>query len=75
MTLSDLDKPADLTIWPRGMSPRRQEGHEFRTLREALTVAIDALRDPRALPWIVTEEGHVLSPDWIAANGPAARTH
>jgi hypothetical protein len=36
---------------------------EFRTLREALTVAIDALRDPKALPWIVTEEGHVLSPD------------
>ena len=75
MTLSDLDKRADLTIWPRAMSARTQEGREFQTLREALTVAIDALRDPRSLPWIVTEEGHVLSPEWIAANGPAARHH
>ena len=50
MTLSDLDKPADLTIWPRGMSARKQEGHEFRTLREALTAAADALRDPMILP-------------------------
>ena len=75
MTLSDLDKLADLTIWPGGMSARKQEGHEFRTLREALTAAAAALLDPKALPWIVTEEGHVLSPDWIAANGSAARSH
>ena len=75
MTLSDLDKRADLTIWPWAVSTRMQEGREFETLREALTAAIDALRDPKVLPWIVTEGGHVLSPGWIAANGPAARNH
>jgi hypothetical protein len=34
-------------------------------LREALCAAVDALHDPQARPWIVTEEGDILSPYWI----------
>ena len=45
------------------------------TLREALSAAVDALHDSEARPWIVTEEGDILSPHWIRANRDVARRH
>ncbi|KIU27433.1 hypothetical protein SR39_29675 [Methylobacterium radiotolerans] len=65
MTHADLDKRAELTIWPRPPAPTKQ-AMEFRTLREALTAAAPAHSE--AQPWIVTEDGDILSPGWIRAN-------
>jgi hypothetical protein len=75
MTSDDLDKRAQLTIWPRAEAVQIQQGREFATLREALTVAVDALHDPEARPWIVTQDGDILSPHWIQANSNMARRH
>ena len=35
------------------------------TLREAIEAAAGALSDPAKQPWIITEDGEVLSPNWI----------
>jgi hypothetical protein len=65
---SDLDKRAELTIWPGHKRARMAHGWEFPTLRDALTAAANAMRTDDAHPWIVTEQGDILSPNWIRAN-------
>ncbi|SEI00090.1 hypothetical protein SAMN02799636_04875 [Methylobacterium sp. 275MFSha3.1] len=73
MTPSDLDRRAELTIWPKGKPARAAEGRPFATLREALAVAIAAMESGEAQPWIITEAGDILSPRWIQANSRARR--
>ncbi|AYO86527.1 MULTISPECIES: hypothetical protein [Methylobacterium] len=75
MTADDLDKRAELTIWLEAGTGQTRQGREFATLREALCAAVDALHDPEARPWIVTEEGDILSPYWIRENRDMARRH
>lgn len=75
MTSEDLDKRAKLTIWPGAEAVQTRQGREFATLREALSAAVDVLHDPEARPWIVTEEGDILSPHWIRANHDVAHRH
>jgi hypothetical protein len=75
MTPDDLEKRAELTIWPGAATAQTKQGREFATLREALSAAVDALHDPQARPWIVTEDGDILSPHWILANRDVARHH
>jgi hypothetical protein len=45
---------------------------EFSTLRDALTAAAAAINIEDGRPWIVTEQGDILSPDWIRANAGLA---
>lgn len=68
MTPADLDKRAELTVWPRRALGRSAEGRPFATLREALVVAAEAIAAEDAQPWIITEAGDVLSPHWIWTN-------
>jgi hypothetical protein len=68
MTPADLDKRAELTVWPKRSPGRSAEGQAFATLREALAVAVRAIESGEAQPWIITEAGDILSPRWIAAN-------
>ncbi|GJE00872.1 MULTISPECIES: hypothetical protein [Methylobacteriaceae] len=75
MTADDLDKRAELTIWLGAGTAQTRQGRAFATLREALSAAVDALHDSEARPWIVTEEGDILSPHWIRANRDVARRH
>ncbi len=66
METEALERPADLTIWRTlpAASPRAQP-LRYDTLREALAAAKGALGDPAQQPWIITEEGEILSPNWI----------
>lgn len=73
MTPKDLEKRAELTIWPGAAPAQTRRGRPFSTLREALAAAVDALHDPETRPWIVTEDGDILSPHWIRANRDVAR--
>lgn len=75
MTRSDLDGRAELTIWPGHKPAHTARGREFSTLRDALTAAADAISTSDAQPWIVTEQGDILSPNWIRANVGLARGH
>ena len=75
MTRSDLDGRAELTIWPGHKPAHTARGREFSTLRDALTAAADAISTSDAQPWIVTEQGDILSPNWIRANVGLARRH
>ena len=75
MTRSDLDRRAELTIWPGHKPAHTAHGREFPTLRDALTAAADAISADDVRPWIVTEEGDILSPNWIRANVELARGH
>lgn len=75
MTADDLDKRAELAIWPGAGTVQTQQGREYTTLREALCAAVDELHDPRARPWIVTEEGDTLSPHWIREKRNVACCH
>ncbi|MCJ2093383.1 hypothetical protein MKK67_12930 [Methylobacterium sp. J-072] len=68
MTPADLDKTAELTVWPSRSLGRSAKGRPFATLREALAAAAQAIEADNAEPWIITEEGDVLSPRWIRAN-------
>jgi hypothetical protein len=68
MTPADLDKRAELTVWPSCALGRSAQGRPFATLREALAAAAEAIATQNAQPWIITEEGDVLSPRWIRAN-------
>ena len=73
MTRADLDKRAELNVWP-GQSPTHvAQGYEFLTLREALAAAAEAIDAENAQPWIITEDGDILSPRWIKANTQAPR--
>ncbi|MCJ2069921.1 hypothetical protein MKK75_14145 [Methylobacterium sp. J-030] len=69
MTPADLDKRAELTVWPKRGPGRSAQGRPFATLREALAVAVHAIEAEDAQPWIITEAGDILSPRWIRANG------
>ena len=73
MTRADLDKPAALTVWLGHAITHTAEGREYRTLREALTAAATAIETDDARPWIITEEGDILSPRWIEENTGARR--
>jgi hypothetical protein len=68
MTPKDLEKRAELTIWSEAGPAQAKRAWAFATLREALAAAVDALHDPKARPWIITEDGDILSPHWIRAN-------
>ncbi|MCJ2060784.1 hypothetical protein MKL09_30220 [Methylobacterium sp. J-048] len=68
MTPADLDKRAELTVWPSRSLGRSAKGRPFATLREALAAAAAAIDAEDAQPWIITEAGDVLSPRWIRAN-------
>lgn len=68
MTPADLDKRAELTVWPKRAPGRSAQGRPFATLREALAVAAQAIEADDAQPWIITEAGDILSPRWIRAN-------
>ena len=69
MVRTDLDKRAELTVWPTYEPAHTVKGREFSTLREALEVAAQALEAEGEQPWIITEDGDILSPHWIKANG------
>ena len=75
MTRNDLDRRAELTIWPGHQPAHTARGREFSTLRDALAAAANAINTDDAQPWIVTEQGDILSPNWIRANGGLARGH
>ncbi|KNY24653.1 hypothetical protein [Methylobacterium sp. ARG-1] len=68
MTPADLDKRAELTVWPSRSLGRSAQGRPFATLREALAAAAQEIAAEDAQPWIITEAGDVLSPRWIRAN-------
>jgi hypothetical protein len=42
-------------------------------LREALAAAAEAMNAEDGQPWIITEDGDILSPRWIKADTNAAR--
>ena len=68
MTRADLDKRAELTVWPGRGPAHVAQGREFPTLRQALAAAAEAIDAEDALSWIITEDGDILSPRWIRAN-------
>lgn len=75
MTRSDLDNRAELTVWPANTPAHTVHGREFLTLRDALAAAADAISTDDAQPWIVTEQGDILSPNWIRANAGLVGKH
>ncbi|TNC15292.1 hypothetical protein FF100_07005 [Methylobacterium terricola] len=71
MTQPQMERPAELMVWhgaPAAPGPR--EMRRYPTLRAALVAAAASADDPEALPWIVTEDGDVLSPHWIDGHAP-----
>jgi hypothetical protein len=68
MTLADLDRPAELTLWPGHAPARTADARSFPTLRAALAAAAKAIQTENAKPWIITEAGDILAPGWIRAN-------
>lgn len=75
MTRADLEKRAELTMWPGHGPAYTARGHEFSTLREALAAATEAMDCQGVQPWIITEDGDILSPRWIKANAASRRVH
>ena len=73
MTRADLEKRAELTVWPGQDPARTAQGHKFATLREALSAAAEAMDGQDVQPWIITEDGDILSPRWIKANAASQR--
>jgi len=67
MTGTDLDMPAELTIWPSRGPAATAEGRTFPNLREALAAAAEAIEADDTQTWIITEDGKILSPRWIRA--------
>ena len=66
METEALERPADLTIWRTASNASPLvEPERYDTLREALEAAAGALVDADKQPWIITEEGEILSPNWI----------
>jgi len=66
METEALERPADLTIWrTTPVSSPVAQPERYDTLREAIKAAAGALTDPAKQPWIITEEGEILSPNWI----------
>lgn len=73
MTLIDLDKPAELTLWPDHLSARIADTRSFATLRAALATAAEAIDAEGATPWIITDGGDILAPSWIRAHAGSHR--
>ena len=71
MPQPQMERPAELMVWhgPRA-APGPREVRRYPTLRAALAAASASAKDPEALPWIVTEDGAVLSPRWIDDHAP-----
>lgn len=67
MTLTDLNKPAELTLWSSRDPAHTAPGHRFPTLRAALAAATQAMDTDDAKPWIITDAGDILAPCWIAS--------
>ena len=61
-----LERPAQLKLWCSVAAkwllvlPDR-----FDTVHEAIAAASKALSIPSNQPWIVTEDGEILSPNWV----------
>jgi hypothetical protein len=68
MTLSDLNRPAELTLWSSRTPSHTAEGRRFPTLRAALAAATEAMDFGDAQPWIITDAGDILAPSWIASH-------
>ena len=66
MTPSDLNKPAELTLWSSRNPAHTARGHSFTTWRAALRGATQAIDSGDARPWIITDAGDILAPSWIA---------
>ena len=61
-----LERPATLKIWLAGPGQFfPSEPARFSSLREAIAAAADCLSDTGRDPWIVTEEGDLMPPNWI----------
>ncbi len=73
MTLADLDKPAELTVWPGHAPAHVAAARSFPTLRAALAAAAEAIDAEDAKPWIITEAGDILATNWIRANTGTSR--
>ncbi|MGY2049954.1 hypothetical protein [Methylobacterium sp. JK268] len=71
--MSPMDRPAELMIWHAERAAPSAEARIYPTLRQALLAAADCAEDPDALPWIVTEDGEILSPHWIDHHLAAVR--
>ena len=70
----DLDQPAELTLWPGHAPAHAAEMRSFPTLRAALAAAAAAIDVQDAIPWIITDSGDILAPNWIRAyTGPGER--
>ncbi|WP_407943547.1 hypothetical protein [Methylobacterium sp. EM32] len=70
MAQPQMERPAELMVWHGARTaPGPRETRRYPTLRAALAAAV-AAEDPEALPWIVTEDGAVLSPRWIDEHAP-----
>ena len=64
VTATQMDRPAELVIWHEDRSVP-SEARIYPSLQAALEAASDRAVHPDTLPWIVTEEGDILSPRWI----------
>lgn len=73
MLPSDLDRPAELTLWPGSAPARVAATRSFPTLRAALAAAVAAIDAEDANPWIITEGGDILAPGWIRSNSAGTR--
>jgi hypothetical protein len=70
MSQPPMERPAELMVWHGTLAaPGPREMRRYPTLRAALAAAAQT-GDPEALPWIVTEDGAVLSPHWIDEHAP-----
>lgn len=67
MTPVDLEKRAELTIWPSQHPAEAEGGRTFMTLRQTLVAAAQAIQAEDAQTWIITESGKILSPRWSRA--------
>ena len=68
MTISDLNRPAELTLWSNRTPAHTAPGLRFSTLRAALAAAVEAMDAGHAHPWIITDAGDILAPSWIASH-------
>lgn len=66
---NELNKPADLTLWPTNAPVKSAACLPQPTLLEALRLAGEAIENGAARPWIITDAGDILTPTWIAAHG------
>lgn len=62
-----MRRPAKLLIWRTGLdSTGLHEACTYPTLAEAIAAAAAFLGNDDTYPWIVTEDGEILTPQWIA---------